>query len=53
MKKDYSQTEYSWILFGEVKNDDNEIFVPIDKVGFSLFDDVALVSKRDFFSVMY
>ncbi|MGZ4054944.1 MAG: hypothetical protein ACXVPU_16600 [Bacteroidia bacterium] len=48
-EKDFSHVEYSWILFGEVRNDDNEIFVPKGQVGFSVFEEITLIDKKDFF----
>jgi hypothetical protein len=50
-EKDYSGMEYSWILFGEVRNDENEIFVPKNKVGFAIFEDITLIDKKDFFGI--
>lgn len=50
-EKDYSEMEYSWVIFGEDKNDEGEIVIPKNMVGFSIFDDRTIISKVDFFQL--
>lgn len=46
-EKDYDVMDYSRISFGEYEFD-GEILVPKGMVGFSVFDDRTIISKKDF-----
>lgn len=48
---DYDISEYSSIIFGELKNDEGRILIPSGMVGFSIFDDRTLISKLEFYTL--
>ncbi|MFL1897212.1 hypothetical protein ACJRPK_16030 [Aquimarina sp. 2-A2] len=49
---DYSQMEYSQIIFGEYKDEDGQIKVPLNYVGFNVMDDITLTDKSQFFNLV-
>jgi hypothetical protein len=48
---DYDISEYSSIMFGEDRNDEGEIVIPKNMVGFSIFEDRTLISKSEFYNL--
>ncbi|MFL1894051.1 hypothetical protein ACJRPK_00010 [Aquimarina sp. 2-A2] len=49
---DFSQMEYSEIIFGEHKDDEDEIKVPMNYVGFNVMEDISVLDKSQFFSLV-
>ena len=49
---DYSQIEYSYLIFGEDIDDDGLINVPLNYVGFSVMEDISLIDKNRFFKLV-